>query len=442
MKKWKHWTSFLVLCLCLSLTAGTTVHAAVTSFSDLYFDITTDDEVIILTPDTLSGDPAWASAGITDVSAEKKDMKKRNGYAIFYDPETKTKVQLLCKTSEQSVDVFNLTDASEPAKKKFYNMLLSPNQESGKDGTPEINVTIDECPANEVSFFRMQASIGGDQPMTEVIYSTIYNGMLISFDTYSSDSTNTINEALQKTLMNSIHFTKTYTRAEYEKMQRDSMLRSLAFFAALILMIVIFVLYSKKKRKRVEDEKQKKSNAMISYYEKKKVQESQGIRQKLFAENTTTYTQELITQFCHYTNYVHRLKFWIYTGCLYIILLILLFLKNGFSLTFLLAGVAMLVVICIQYFRTEKQCDLLWRPYASSSSKTAQFHFYEDHVTMTGINGYSDHAYIQISDIQEYKDSVFIYLATDRGLYLSKDGFTSDYKELIEYIRNYLKEHK
>lgn len=437
MNKWKQWTSFLVLCLCLSLFAGTTAHAAVTEFPDLYLELTTEDDIIILTPDTLSGDPAWKSAGITDVSAEKKDMKKRNGYAILYDPKTQTKVQLLCKSSEESINIFNLSEASTQAKKTFYDTLLTPNTESGKDGAPEINVTVDEIPG-DMTFFRMEAKIGGEQPMTEVLYSTIYNGLLLSFDTYTKTPTIPIDETLQKSLMNSIHITKVMTRAEYDKLQRESMIRSLIFLAAIVLMTVGLILYSKKKRKNLEEKKQNKSNAMLNYYTKKKEQEGSGLKQSLIAENTTTYTQELISQFCHYTNYARRWKFWVYTGCLYIILLLLIFMKNGLNLTFLLVAVIMLVILCVQYFRVEKQVDFLWKPYASSNSKTAQFHFYEDHVTMTGINGYTDYPYMQITDVQEYKNFVYLYLATDRGLYLSKDGFTKDYKEVMEYIRAYL----
>lgn len=432
MKTMKKWKSFLLIAIILCLLPCTVVNADVTTFSSHNLEVTTPDGVICLTPDTPSYDPLWQEACITDVSDEKDDLDNMGGIAIFYDTASQTTVRLLCKTSTQSKNLFNFNLLTEEEKESFYSTLTEVNDET-------TTATIEEYPQSEVPFFRYLIQMEDTTSQQELIYGTIVNGSMFYFDIYSQQIKEPLDESLIQALVTGTHFTKQYTKEEYDELTRESIIRLVLYLVLAIVVIVVLVVFSKKRNKAKEAQKKQKAQAVYQYYSKKKEREAQGIKQELLYENHTTYTQDIIRQFCSFTTYTKKLYVWVILSVLYLLLLASTFLLTGLSLQFLIVTVAMIIILCLQHFRVDKLCDSLWKPYQSSPTKVADFHFYEDNFTITGIQYYTEYPYLQITEVVEHKDYIYLYLGTEKAVYLAKDGFTSDSKEFVTFLRNYLK---
>lgn len=432
MNKFKILGKFLLVCLCFSLFSTSSVQAQVTTFTDLNLELTIPNEVIYLTPDTLSGDPLWAKAGITDVSSEKKELSDMGGLAVFYDSETDTLVRLLSKTSSDSKEIFNLNQQTEEQRQEFYNSMTSGSDESA-------TFTIEEYPHTEIPFFRLSIHMNDSNSSQELIYGTIVNGTMIYFDVYSDNQNATIDESLLQSLVAGTHFTKQYTQEEYETLRNQSIMRVIVYLLILVAVIVILAVITKQRNKKKALLKKKKSDALHQYYANKKEKEALGIQQTQLFENHTTYSEQVIRQFCNYTHYLKKLPVWVITGILYILLIGLLYLQTGLSTKLLILIGIMIGTLAFHYFRVDKLVHFLWKPYADRPNKVADFHFYEDHFTMTGIQYLTDYPYFQITSISEHDHYIYLYFGTERAVYLDKDGFNTSSDEFLTFIKGYLK---
>ena len=432
MNKIKIFGKFLLICLCFSLFSTSNVQAQVTTIEDLNLEVTIPDDVIYLTPDTLSGDPLWAEAGITDVSSEKEDLSDMGGKALFYDSETDTLVRLLSKISSDSQEIFNLSQRTEEERQEFYDSMTADSDES-------TTFTIEEYPQSEIPFFRLSIHMNDSNLKQELIYGTIVNGSMIYFDVYSDQQDATIDESLLQSLVAGTHFTKQYTQEEYDALRQQSIIRVILSLLIVVAIIVILVVINKKKNQKKTLLKKKKSDALHRYYVNKKEQEALGIQQKQLFENHTTYSEQVIRQFCNYTYYLKKLPVWVITGILYLLLLGLLYLQTGLSMQLLILIIIMIATLAFQYFRVDKLIHVLWKPYADRASKVAEFHFYEDHFTMTGIQYLTDYPYFQITSISKHDNFIYLYFGTERAVYLAKDGFNTSSDEFLAFIKGYLK---
>lgn len=432
MKRIKLWGTFLAIFLSLSFLSGSVVQAQVATFDSLHLDLTYPDGTTCLTPSTNSQDPAWAAAGITDVSKEKKEFSKMGGQAYFYDSNTNTLVRLLVKTSSQSQDIFNLSLLTEDERHEFLNTMTSSSDENAK-------FEIEDYMQGELPFFRLSIQVTGTSSQQEIIYGTIVNGSMIYYDVYTEQGNTTIDESLQQSLVSGTHFTKIYTKEEYDALRQKSFIRLVVTFVSIILVIVILVIVSKKNQKKKAIDKKKKADMLYNYYAAKKEKENADIKQKLLFENRTTYSQNVIKQFCYYTSFLKKLPIWAVTAVLYLMLLVFLYNTSGLSLQLLIVVAAMIAVICYQCYKVDKFCNYLWKPYSDSANKEADIRFYEDHFTVSGVQYVSEYPYLQITSISRHKEFIYLYLGTDQAIYLSKDGFTSGTAEdCIACIKGYL----
>lgn len=432
MNKIKIMGKFLLVCMIFSLFSTSSVQAQVTTFHNLNLELTIPDQVICLTPETLSGDPLWAEAGITNVSAEKKELSDMGGLALFYDPDTDTLVRLLNKTSSDSKEIFNLNQRTEEERQEFYDSMTSNSDESA-------TFIIEEYPQSEIPFFRLSIHMNDSSSNQELIYGTIVNGTMIYFDVYSDQKNANIDESLLKSLVAGSHFTKQYTQEEFETLRNQSIMRVSFYFLIVVAIFVILVVSNKKKKKKKVLLKKKISDALHQYYVDKKEKEALGIQQRLLFENHTTYSEQVIRQFCNYTHYIKKLPVWLLTGILYLLLIGLLYLQSGVSMQLLILIILMIAILSYQYYRVDQLIHSLWKPFKDRPSKVADFHFYEDHFTMTGIQYLTDYPYFQITSISEHDNYIYLYFGTERAVYLAKDGFSTSSDEFLSFVKEYLK---
>lgn len=430
----KHKTLLKLICIsfCFCLLSNSSVQAQVATFDSLSLELTVSDQIVCIPSDTPSYDPIWAQAGITDVSSEKDDLSDMGGQAIFYDPDTDTLVRLLSKTSSESQDIFNLNIHTEEERQNFYDTMMVNNDES-------TTITVEEYPQSELPFFRMSIQVDNNGSHQEIIYGTIVNGTMIYFDWYTEEKNATIDESLLQSLVAGTHFTKQYTQEEYHAIKQQGLVRIALYVFGILAVIIVLVIISNRKKKANALLRKKRTDALYQYYTNKKEKEALGKKPKLLFENQTTYSEQVIRQFCNYTYYQKKLFTWVITTILCIFSLVFLYKMLGLSLQLLMIAAIIIGIFVYQYFRVDKLCTNLWKPYASSKNKVADFHFYEDHFTMTGIQAFTEYPYLQLTSVDEHRGYIYLYFGTERAVYLSKDGFTTNADEFVAFIKEYLK---
>ena len=295
------------------------VQAKIQDFPDIYMQLNLPEDTVILTEDTPDTDEKWKAAGITDPKSEKDNFSKIGVKAILYDPNTKTTVRLLQKYSNETKEIFNLSLLSKEELSDFLNQLGTSNDESAK-------MEVTEYPHEEALFFRYSIEMtqnGG--PLTEIIYGTIVNGSTITFDTFKSDSIDTVDETFVKELVAGTHFTKFLDKAEVAKQERDSQIRLLLSLVVLIAIIVLLVYRNKKKSKKQKVLKDKKTEALTRFYMEQKQKEEQNIKDTVLYVNRTKYSEEVFKDYYHYNEIIKKLKLWIIMAVSFIIILMFLY---------------------------------------------------------------------------------------------------------------------
>ena len=431
MNRIKFWTKCILLSLSICLLSTNVVHAKVTTFSNLYMDLDVDDSILCIEVGTSNGDPIWEQAGVLDPAAKKKEISKLSATAYIYDTATHASAILTGKTTKESTDLFNLKEVTEEAKQQFYSNLIAP-------ATGDMTATVEDYDGGEVPFFKLHISVSGANKQEEVVYGTIYNGAAIYFD--STDmSIDKINEEFLQKLVAGTHFTKTFTKEEYDAMVQKQFRRILAFFFGAILIFILLVFRNRKKKAKQAELKQKRADALHAYYEKQKQNNTIGAPKKVIFENHTTYTEAMVRQFGIYNNYIKRLPTLCLTIVLYLALLIILFVSGGFTIMFTIVLAAMIGMFYWQYYRVEKLGDQVWKGYKNAKTQVADLLFYDDHFTLSGVEYMSEFPYEQIVEISTYKNYIYLYMSEDRAIYLEKDKFSIEYDKAMEFIHSKLK---
>lgn len=417
-------------------SAQANTQTKIQEFSDSYMELTLPEDTIVLTKNTPDSDERWTTAGIANVKNEKQSMSKMGAKAIFYDPKTKSLVRLLQKQSSQTSKIFNLSLLPEKEKTDFFNSLVATDEENTK-------AAIEEYPQKEAVFFRYNIEMTKDNgKMTELIYGTIVNGYTFSFDIYQSTKSAQIDETFIKELVDGTHFTKFLDKAEVEKEVRNEVIRSFAEFVLIILGIVVWVILRKKKNKKQKIQKDVKAKALTAFYAAKNQREEQNTREEIRFINRTKYTDQIIKDFCYYNRFLKRIVTWVVMAVLF---LVVLFLISQSSAGFLGCIVGIILIFIFVYYQgisTEKSVERLIKSYDKSKGTEAVLTFYEDYFTASGIQYISTYPYLQITDIKQHKDFIYLYLGPEKAFYLKKDGFDQDAGAFLEFMNNFLKTTK
>ncbi|MGN6711297.1 YcxB family protein [Anaerocolumna jejuensis] len=417
----------------LAVIPSSQVQAKVQDFSDVNIELTLPDDTIVLTKNTPDTDKGWVSAGIADIKSEKDNMSKMGVKAVFYDPKTKSLIRFLQKQSSQTSKIFNLSLLSEKEKTDFFNSLLAAKDENTK-------TAIEEYPQKEAVFFRYSLEVNKDNSnMTELVYGTIVNGYTFSFDIYQNTKSAPIDETFMKTLVDGTHFTKFLDKAEVEKEVKNSIIRALVEFAVFIVLIVIWIIYRKRKNKKQKLLKDVKGAALSKFYAAKKVREEQNMKEDILFTNRTKYTEQIIKDFCYYNRFLKRIVTWVIMAVLSLVVLVLLSQSKVGLLGCIIAIILIFIFVYYQGVSVEKVVERTVKSYDKSKGMEAVYTFYEDYFTISGIQYISAFPYLQITEMKQYKDLIYIYLGPDKAFYLKKDGFDKGSEDFIKFMDTAIK---
>ncbi len=417
----------------LAVIPSSQVQAKVQDFSDINIELTLPDDTIVLTKNTPATDKGWVSAGIADIKSEKDNMSKMGVKAVFYDPKTKSLIRFLQKQSSQTSKIFNLSLLSEKEKTDFFNSLLATKDENTK-------TAIEEYPQKEAVFFRYSLEVNKDNSnMTELVYGTIVNGYTFSFDIYQSTKSAPIDETFMKMLVDGTHFTKFLDKAEVEREVKNSIIRALVEFVVLIVLIIIWIVYRKRKNKKQKQLKDVKGAALSKFYAAKKEREEQNIKEQTLFTNRTKYTEQIIKDFCYYNRFLKRIVTWVIMAVLSLVVLVLLSQSKAGFLGCIVAIILIFIFVYYQGVSVEKLVERTVKSYDKSKGMEAVYTFYEDYFTVSGIQYISAFPYLQITEMKQYKDLIYIYLGPDKAFYLNKDGFDKGSEDFIKFMDTAIK---
>jgi ABC-type multidrug transport system fused ATPase/permease subunit len=432
MKKNRFYYLFLLLTLTLILYPSTRAEAKVQSFSSLYMEVELREDTILLTSDTPNFDPQWEQIGITDPVAEKKTMKEMGVQAILYDPGSTSTVRLLSKHTSDSDKVFHLSLLTEEELTDYLDSIFT---------APDENTTyaIEKYEHPEVPFYRLDLSLDKDgSHYSEIIYGTIANGYSISYDIFAQNKTEPLDEQFVKELVAGTHFTKILDKAEVEQQERKAMISLAVISGIIVAVLVAIILLRRRVRRKQYFKKKEKTEALSQFFIAERTKEEQNIKDTPLFSNHTTYSEEMIKTFYLYDHVWKKIKFWIVTVVI-LLLLIASFYSTG-SIYVCIISVGVVGVFIYQYYsQTEKTIAREVKAYKSHKSSEAVFTFYENYYTLSGIQSSSKYPYLQVTEIKEYKNYVYIYLGAEKAHYLKKDGFEQGYEEFRSFMKDRIK---
>jgi NADH:ubiquinone oxidoreductase subunit 6 (subunit J) len=390
-------------------------------------EVTLPENVIILTPETSNIDPMWNEIGITDPAAEKKTMKEMGVQAILYDPTTAATVRVLSKHNSDSEEVYNLSLLSEDELTAYLDKIFSTTDES-------TTYTIEKYDHSELPFYRLDLHLSKEgTEYSEVVYGTIANGYSISYDIYAKNNAKPLDESFIKEVVAGTHFTEFLDKAEVEIQQRKALTNLFIVVCVFLVLLVAFFVLRSRSKKKENLKKKVKTEALSRFFTAQRQNEEQNIKDTPIFSNRTKYSEDLIKTFYTYDRIWKRLKLWIATVAI-LLLLIASFYSTG-SIYVCIIAVGVAGVFVYQYYsQTEKAILREVKAYKSSKNSEALFTFYEDYYTLSGIQSSSKYPYIQVTEIKEYKEYVYLYLGSERAHYLAKDGFEHGLEEFKSFM--------
>ncbi|MGF7145537.1 hypothetical protein HNQ56_003980 [Anaerotaenia torta] len=419
--------------LSLAILPAPSAQARVQDFSELYLELTLPEDALVLTPNTPNTDETWGKAGIFDVASEKKSMSSMGIKAIFFDPETKTLVRLLQKQSSQTDEIYNLSLISGQEREAFFQSLVETEDETTK-------ATIETVPHEEAIFFRYHLQVTqSDTTATEVIYGTIVNGYTYSYDIYQSGSTAPIDETFIKELVDGTHFTLFLDKAEVEKQRKDAANRLIIQLAALILVIIVWSILVRMRNKKQKVLKSQRSDALARFYAAKRQREESNVKEEVLFTNRTKYSEDVVKDFYQYNHSTKKIKIWITVAIAFLLVLFLLYRSSAGLLGCIIAIVLMFIFIYYQVINVEKLIARTMKSYDKTKGMVAVFTFYSDYFTLSGIQYISTYPYLQITEIKQHKDYIYLYLGPEKALYLKKDGFEGDPEACLKLMQEAIK---
>jgi NADH:ubiquinone oxidoreductase subunit 6 (subunit J) len=390
-------------------------------------DVTLPEDTIILTPETSNIDPQWSDIGITDPATEKKTMKEMGVQAILYDPSTSATVRMMSKHNSDSEEVYNLSLLSDEELNAYLDKIFATTDEN-------TTFTIEKYEHSELPFYRLDLHLSKDgTEYSEIVYGTIANGYSISYDIYEKNNTEPLDESYIKKLVAGTHFTEFLDKAEVERQQRKALTYFVAIVGVFLVLTVVLFVVRRRFRKKENLKKKEKTEALSRFFTAQRQKEEQNLKDTPLFSNRTKYSEDLIKTFYTYDRIWKRLKLWIATVAI-LLLLIASFYSTG-SIYVCIIAVGVAAVFVYQYYsQTEKAIMREVKAYKSSKNSEALFTFYEDYYTLSGIQSSSKYPYIQVTEIKEYKEYVYIYLGSDKAHYLAKNGFENGLEEFKRFM--------
>ena len=422
---------FVILSLVILMNIPSAyAQAKLQDFSSIYLELNLPDDTVVLTKSTPDEDPAWYKAGITDPGKEKKEFKTMGVQAVLYDPGTDTTVRLLQKQSKDSRKIFNLSLLNENEFDDFLNNLFQATSE-------DVTFQIDKYTHPEVNFFRLSIHLIKDGVShTEVIYGTIMNGYSITFDQYVGNTAPPVDETFIKQLVSGAHITEFLDKATVEKQERIINIIFYSVVAAIVILLLVLLATHKSRKKKASEYQKKKGQAIEQVYLTIRKREEENFLGNILFTNHTKYSISVVKTFIYYDRLIKNIKNWILPIILYLLLMISMFLSDASLILYVAALVTFFVVVYFQGIQIDKAVKRQVNIYGDKINEDAVFTFYDEFFTLSGIQSITKIPYLQLVEVKEYKEYIYMYTDKNTSFSLNKNGFDQNKDEFLRFIND------
>ena len=399
-----------------------------------YLEITVPENFIQLKPELSDSDPKWAEAHIDNPSDRADYYEQSSIKAAYFDPETHCTVYFSAKSESDTLEAFDITKYSEEQMTEYGRTLVenfvSSSQVKAMDTEKKIKSEVGVYKHPEMMMFKVGFSNIGENEDAELIYGTVVNGMMISFS-MNTNFTGRIREELLEKVVSGVHMTTVMTRDEYEARVNKTyiFLGCIAGFGVLLMIILYFISKYRKnqKKKRVE------AVSAQLYTFRKRMEAGEVDKTQLFAVETD-YTKELIKDYSTFNTWFRRI--FRDLGLLLIYIIIVGTAASVSKVMMVIGIVCLCWMLYMRFSANEKLQDNLIKRYDIKKKKsvTAEYRFYEDYFTLSGINSISEYIYPQIFRVAHYHGLLLLYVSDEHALVIDIERVPEGQRE--EFVKH------
>ncbi|WP_167958985.1 YcxB family protein [Anaerosporobacter faecicola] len=388
------------------------------------------EDVIILDHDLETSSPLWEQAGIEDVKSQKEEYNKMGVVASFYKKQTDTYINLLCKTSTKSHDIYNMSELSEDELDTFIATLMESTDENTK-------IQAERYDHAQVPFYKLVINVtGSNQPITEVIYGTIVNGVSITFDIYNPNG-DTVDETFLKEVVDPLTFTKIVPREEAYRLENESKMKLIIVAVVIAILILSMYIIGKKRSKEKNNRKKERIKKIEDFRVKLRSNKEEGIVEKILFENNIDYDKNVLKEFIIYNRFVKHTVMYVILALLFLVILYLGISSDSSIISILVVIALGGGFIYAQINAMNKQIEIYTKRYEKPENNCILF--YENYFSVKKKGSVMDYPYLQIHKVSQYKEYIFVYIGSDTAIYLHKEKFTTGtVEEFLEYIKKHI----
>lgn len=401
-----------MLVISFVLSAGNhSAYAKTQEIRDYYAKIEVKDNAYVMTADTGVYDEAWLKAGITDPKSKIKEFEEMNIKVMFYDPDTKSLVNFIVNQSDTTSETFTLEGMSDEEVIAYAKTLISA---AGEDTT----LQVESFKGSAYPFFKIFINVSTPgQEAVEVVYGTIANAHLYSFDIFV-EGKNIPNLSFAEELVKGLSLTREMTQEEYEREARSAMIKFAVGIAAIVLLIVFIIIMNRRRNKKNKEKTKKISQAMQAFRER----ERDGlVSNEVILSADTLYDEELTKNFSIYHTWFRTIVTFS-IGMVFDAAAIGFMLYTKSYLYVAIVGGLTAVFLYQKGISAEKRQKALDTRYGTKLKKTARFVFYEEYFTMSGVDSLSSYCYAQITDVRTFKNYLYLYMGTEHSVLINMEG--------------------
>ena len=401
-----------------------------------YLEITVPDTYIKLSTSLKDSDPDWLAADIDNPSERKDSFKSGNIVAAYFDPETHCTVYFISKSDDETLKSFDITQYSDSKMIEYATGLADDFKNSSEtsiiDPDKKMKSQVSTYKHPQMNMFKLEFSDIGENKDSELIYGTIVNGMTIQFSMNTS-YLGTIRPEVITKVLEGVHLTTIMTYEEYEARVHKTWTVIGCFFGGdILLMIILFIVskYNKKQKKKRVDII---SSRLFAF--RKKKQEGGVDTQTILYNVKTEYDKNLIRAYSTYNFWFRNIKRDIIMAIIYVGL-VGYATYLGSKVVLILGVVAAFILLYIRFSGNEKYQDNLIKRYDLKKKKsiTAEYRFYEEYFTLSGIDSISEYIYPQIYRVANYQGYMLLYISEENALVIDIEKVPEESR--IDFIRH------
>lgn len=406
-------------------------------FEDHEFKVTAPDGTLIMNRDTNKNAAVWLEAGIADSEDRLEMMEQMNVLSLFFDKNTGALVNVICKMTEETVNMFSFVGKTDSEILAYVDKLMegvdAPDENGQSTGVTYERSLIKH---SQVPFFRILLDIKNEEMTAkEVIYGCVVNGRLIEIDQYL-EGEGSVDESFIGKIVDSVYITKFMTYEEYEDIIAKSKLKIWIALGCVIFLFVglfVFVTYNKKKK---EKKAVRISDNLRDFRERKAKGEVDC--KTVIAMGSAEYNIKAIDKFVNYNTWIRNII--IEVILLAFLAVIVVFCLSSNSIIYgLLVAACGFVSLYFNYSGGEKNKANMMARYDARRKPLARFTFYEEFFNMTGAGAMAEYTYDQVMSVRVYNEYLYIFFGTEQGVFVERN--TIGEEELVKLI-THIKSHK